>query len=279
MVKLLVLTLYAGEDTLPACRDSAATQDYPAITHEIIENLPNIEAHKTLYETVMNRAKDYDLFLKLDADMVLTRDTAISEMIAFWTMQGRPDHISFAVHDFMPDCLSVGIHLFSKNCRWKLADADPLFIDSNPAHGGPRLTIWDAPAPFVLHGGNPSAFSAFHFGIHRALKAFQWGRATARPQGLQAFRILMRTARHYRKTGDARLRLALIGAEIIRTKCIRLSTGDKNHIAIESWFNRINAMDEAEQNRMAGFWMRPVRAWIVWWILAGCRVLAGKIVR
>lgn len=278
-IKLLIITLHAGEQEFAQCEDSIRQQDYPHITHKIIRDMNNVDAHANLYRMIMDASDDYDLFLKLDADMVLNRQTAISEMIAFWQSHDKPDHMTFAVRDFFSDGPITGVHLFSSHCRWKNNIEDDLFPDPNPVLPNKRLIVRHDIASFVDHAPNPTLFSSFHFGVHRALKAFQKGRIFARPQGYEAFRILMRTAKHYKRTKDDRLRTALLGAEFVRTKRIQLSTGDKADDTVSLLCDVVSQMDDDHKNMLIAFWMVPTFAWSYWWITTGWRVVSGKIFR
>jgi hypothetical protein len=258
--KIQIITLYCGENEYDACKASVKSQTYGGtIDHVFIEHLPNIAAHKKCYQTIMDGVDTYDLFIKMDADMVFTRDTAVSDIINYWNAQNQPDHMVFAVHDFIPDRLSIGIHVFTKNCTWDLDTHDGLFVDPNPHYDGHSTKTFDAPAPFVSHAANPSDAAAYHFGIHRALKAFQYGRFLKQPQGLEAFRILQSTANHYKRTQDPKTKLALMGAESVRRRLIDPSTGDKSDIDI--------------MDLNVDFWMHPVRAKIWWWMVIGIRTL------
>ena len=255
-----IITMYCGEHEYDACKASVASQNYDGdINHVLIENLPNVAAHKQCYQTIMDGAGHYDLCIKLDADMVFMHDAAISDIVAYWRAQNQPDHMVFAVHDFIPDRLSIGVHVFTKNCRWNLDTHDGLFVDPNPQFHGHSTKTLDTPAPFVSHAANPSDDGAYHFGIHRALKAFQYGRFLKEPQGLEAFRILQATADHYKRTLNPKAELALMGAEAVRRQLITQNTGDKSNIEI--------------MDLDIDFWMHPTRAQLWWWAFFGLRIL------
>lgn len=277
--KLLILTLHAGETEIDDCIKSIAQQDYPHVTHDIICDLPNVIAHEKLYKTIMEKSDEYDLFLKLDADMTLNHPHAISDMIAYWRDHNQPDHITFAVYDFMPDDLSIGAHLYSNNCRWETDTHDNLFPDPAPLNANRRVKVWDKPAPFINHAANPDEFSAYHFGMHRALKAFQKGRIKAHPQGLQAMRILMKTADHYKRTHNPVLKYALAGAEFVRLNRLILKSGDKDNESVHLYFEMLQEMDDTQIDALLNFWMAPFIAWAYWWCFVGWRVIIGKVIR
>lgn len=248
---ILIITLYCGENEYDACKTSVKSQDYAAtVDHIFIENLPNIEAHQKCYQTIMGHADEYDLFIKLDADMVFMRDTALNEIIAFWSENNHPDLMSFAVHDFISDQNIMGVHVFSKNCTWNLETHDGLFVDPAPHYPGQRFKTFNDPAPFVSHASDPSDFSAYHFGMHRALKCFQPKRWSVDIQSYGALRTLLSVANHYERTKNDKARLALMGAEAIRTSAITMETGNKEN------------QDITDMN--IDFWLSPLRVKIYW---------------
>lgn len=257
---ILIVTLYCGENDYNACKDSVSSQIYDGvIDHHCIEAMDNIAAHRACYRTIMDMAADYDLFIKLDADMVLNRSTAITEIITFWRNNNHPDHMVFSVYDTIPDRLSIGIHVFSNQCTWHTGRHDSLFVDPNPQCPTLRIKCTGDPAPFVDHMPYASDKAAYHFGLHRGLKAFQWDRFFVRPQALEAFRILMDTAAHYHRTHNPKARLALMGAEYIRQRRKPIKTGDKADITIT--------------DLPFAFWMRPVwQIRLYWLILVGTRL-------
>jgi hypothetical protein len=207
----------------------------------------------------MNRADDYDLFIKLDADMVFNTNNAIQKIVGFWFEQNKPDMISLAVHDCIPDTLVMGVHIFSKNCRWDLETHDGLFVDPAPSFPGHRVKTYDAPAPLVNHMPNPSPETAFHYGLHRAIKAFQWNEVFAKPQAYGAFKTLLGIIENYRTTKNDNARLALMGAEAIRLKKIVLKTGEKASKEII--------------DLPIDFWLSPIRVKIYWGIFVLPRII------
>ena len=64
--------MYCKENEYDSCKRSISHQDYPVTDFLTVENKPNKEAHDILYSTFSEYPQEYDLFLKLDADMVLT---------------------------------------------------------------------------------------------------------------------------------------------------------------------------------------------------------------
>lgn len=261
--KILIITLYAGEQEFEACKQSVRNQNYNGvIDHICFEHLDNITAHRTCYKTMMDRTDEYDLFIKLDADMVFNRPTAIADIVDLWNTHHYPDMISLAVKDHLSDSLIMGIHVFSNRCRWNVDTHDPLFIDPAPDFPGHRITTYDAPAPCVDHMPNPNDDAAFHYGFHRGIKMFQWGRLQADKQSYGALKTLLAVADHYKRTGHTGARTALMGAETARLKYHSAMTGDKGVMPI----NEVPI----------DFWLSPLRVKLYWALCVAPRIILGK---
>ena len=87
----LVLTLFTGENEYPESRASVEAQLGVTLDHEVVAHLGNLDAHRTLYRRVEEAAGEYRWFIKLDADMKLTRSTALQEVIDFLDSQDDVD--------------------------------------------------------------------------------------------------------------------------------------------------------------------------------------------
>jgi len=182
-----------------------------------LENLPNKQAHDELYQMFMEEAGNFSHFLKLDADMVLRRDTALREILDVFDRVPGLDWLMLDVQDWYSNTLIPGLQIFSNRVRWA-ANADMLMVDHAPRFPGCQLRLSEPPAPVVDHSPNPSSLQAFRFGVHRALKALQLDRARAARQVDKAmvhWRILDSVWRHYRVDPDRRLALAIAGAEFV----------------------------------------------------------------
>ena len=130
--RILVGTLENGEQERHACRRALAEQSYTHWEHFTVSGLPNREAHEALYRGFMDHAAGFDLFLKLDADMVvLRRPTALEEAVAYWQARPGLGQIIFAVHDWFTDSLLEGQHLFCADAAWPDLGG-PRFVDPHP---------------------------------------------------------------------------------------------------------------------------------------------------
>lgn len=212
-MRVLVGTLHSEENELEACRQAIAGQRGVDFEHFVISGLPNREAHEALYRRFMERAADFDCFVKVDADMVLTREDLLLRIAE--RLRDRPeiDQLEIAVHDFFTDGLVFGLNAFRSGVRFP-PRPEGLFVDSTPVRGRQIERDRSELAPAALHCPDPSPFQAFHFGLHKALK---WSEAEGSGQRERALRHrsnVERTWAQLRRREDRRLLLACLGAEL-----------------------------------------------------------------
>lgn len=173
-MKMLVLTLASGEAGLPRLREQLARQSFRA-DHVVIEGLANREAHATLYKMVMERARDYDLFFKIDADMSFARDTALADVVKGTEAYPAVRHFLFPIYDCFTEQEIRGVSLFRSGVAWGPC-VDGLFVDPAPIDA--RATWCGGSAmPFIKHGEFVSDFECFSFGVHKLIKVMQRDRA------------------------------------------------------------------------------------------------------
>lgn len=258
--RILVGTMYRGESAFEACRRSVLEQTHPEVEQRVVEGLPNREAHETLYRSFMEAADAYDLFVKLDADMVLRGADALAEVARYFRRRPGLDHAIFAVRDWLSGELIEGLHVFTGRARWTFPDED-LFVDPGPDAPGGSATVWEAPAPLADHLPEPEPYEAFRFGVHRGLKLRQAGRRRVRfGQFLLQRRVLAGCWRRFAATGDRRPGLAVLGAELV----LRGELGPEHYGDDETAMRlRFRAEDDAEapelRDRLAPAWGGPVR--------------------
>lgn len=209
-MKVLIGTLHSIENELEQCLAAIQSQTLPACDAFLISGRPNKEAHDELYRTFMARAHEVDLFIKIDADMVLTRPTFFAEVAGYFEQRPGLDHLMIAVHDWMTDRNVMGLHVFRSTHRW-ITGQESYFVDTLDAtkeveKDHQRL------APAAIHCGDPSPFQAFHFGLHKAVKFAQFTRETIdHGQRATHWRHFKSLDRHSRRNRDRRLALARAG--------------------------------------------------------------------
>jgi hypothetical protein len=255
--RILVLMLYAGENELERSLASLRAQTHSRWEHRLFDNLPNKEAHEALQREVMARSAEFDLFVKLDADMVLRGPDALARIAELFRAHPGTDHARTVVHDWFSDSLIMGLHIWSNRVRWEPSD-ERLFVDTAPVCPGHRLTVESDPAPFAEHCPDPSPHQAFFFGVHRALKALQRERPPRRfSYGLSRgqWRILRGTWEHFRRSGDVRLALAVQGAELVFSGRIDASRIDDKQGAQRALFEGVAGLSARElERRLAPRW-------------------------
>lgn len=173
MSRLLIITLSSGEAALPKLQEQLRRQTFQNFDHKILAGLGNIQAHRQCYETIMSQAADYDYFIKIDADMTFSRDTALAEALAVAEEHKVYNHFAFEIFDFFTNRLIGSVNLFRSGVRWERSD-EGVFVDPQPANAV-RRDWCEAPAPFINHGEIVSDFECFSFGVHKAIKVLQRG--------------------------------------------------------------------------------------------------------
>ena len=217
MMRFLILTLHNGENEFESCLRSVASQSHADCEQRVFENLPKAEAHTLVYETIMSASDEYDLFLKLDADMVLADENVLERIGGFFQRVEDLDHLVLGVTDWFTNDDIIGVHTFSNRARW-LPNPSGLFTDPDPVIPGRKVMIFRPRPVAVRHGFNPTSFHAFYFGVHRAMKACQIyvDRSKKQPYAARIdWQTLGRVWRHYKSSGDRRLGLAIFGADLV----------------------------------------------------------------
>jgi hypothetical protein len=210
---ILVLTLYSGENELDQCIESLQNQFYQNFEHQVFRFLPNVEAHKTLYGTIQNKRNEYDLFVKLDADMVFRKKEALADIVNIFHAYKNLDHAIFSVRDWYSGLDIVGLHAFSSNVKWKNLN-DNLFVDPSPYVPGRRIRFLSAPSPIADHSPNPTVSEAYCFGWHRALKLMSRDTSvTRRRQTIFQYNLLYNIWKQFVKSKEMRRGVAIFAAE------------------------------------------------------------------
>jgi hypothetical protein len=168
--RIFVGTLAAGEAELEACRAAVRAQRGVRVTHHVIEGLPELAAHNALWTAWASHKTEHDLFVKIDADTVLARETALAEIAALFT-DPEVTGAQILLHDYFTDRLIAGLNSFSKDVVFRVG-SDRLFADrvDTGHHKVLRGASVAHLAPIGRHSPAPHPRQAFHFGLHRAFK-------------------------------------------------------------------------------------------------------------
>lgn len=262
MTSVLVGMLASGENERDRAIEALRSQRFTRWDMKLIEGLPNKEAHETLYRTFMEEAPRYTHFLKVDADMVLRRATALQEMLDVFGHNPDADWITFDVHDWYSGMLIPGMQMFTSRVSWE-ASPDTLIVDTKPQCPGRSLRIWDALASPADHSPDPSPLQAFRFGVHRMIKALQPDRPKEQrhfARALIQWTIVDHIWKHFRTAGEARRALAVAGAELVMRGETAAFEHSYVHPGLTAVFReRFAAMDAAQLEDYAGIiWDVPL---------------------
>ena len=211
-MKVLVGILYCGENEFTSCLASIKSQNYKHFDYFIIENLPNQLAHNSLYQKFMNRANEFEYFIKIDADMVLCRNTFFTEVISEMENSLEIDNLQIAVHDYFTDSLIYGLHVYRSSVKWRITDIkNDIFVDRIEIINK-RKNDKTKLAPAAKHAPNPSLFHSYHFGLHKTVKIIQ---PTKKHLDMESstfhFSNIINTFKHYSRTRNKKLLFALEG--------------------------------------------------------------------
>jgi len=209
--------LSCGENERERAIEAVRTQTYLDYEVFLIEDRPNKEAHEALYERFMASADRFQIFLKLDADMVLRRSTALQEVAGFFTRNPDTGLLLFELIDWYSDSLIPGVVVTRSTARWP-GHSDRLMVDSYVTVPGKAVTVSNREAALAIHSPDPAPLQAFRFGVHRALKAIQSDRPVPQKMAEKARGhrlILTKTWANFLAKRDRRLGLAIAGAESV----------------------------------------------------------------
>lgn len=210
-------TLYTIENEYAECVESIRRQTYPHYDHFVFANLPNKLAHTTLFRSFLDRAEDYELLVKVDADMVLLSDALFANIAEIMTENAWAEILTIQVLDFFANTQIWGLNAYRNTVHWKL-DQENLFVDIPAVPEEKYLKDSTRLAPAAIHCKNPSPFQAFHYGVHRGLKVVQPGRCEIKQSSsITHWSFLRRVYNHFRATHDTRIGLAALGAEMAFT--------------------------------------------------------------
>jgi hypothetical protein len=215
MTKILVGTLYTIENEYDSCLTALHRQKFQGFDHFVIQGLPNREAHDQLYRRFMDHAQEYDLFIKLDADMILIDEQLFGSVVDRFERHATMELFTILVLDFFTGRLINGLHTFRNTVEWA-PRADDVFTDAHSVPRGHMMVDDTDLAPAAYHCKNPSDFQAFHYGLHRGVKVRETRKLPRRQlvQLVTRLQEILDIWNRYRQLEDRRLGLASLGAEL-----------------------------------------------------------------
>ena len=171
-MKILIGILSCIENELKECLASLDNQTFQNWSSFLIQNKPNLEAHQELYETFKSGAANYDLFLKLDADMVIQSPDFLQRISDHFTSNPDLDELQIPVYDHFTQREVFGQITYRNTVRWNTKDQNKLFTDYGAQSNKKVKNTTDFKGD-VHHCSNPSDYQSWHFGLHKAVKFTQ----------------------------------------------------------------------------------------------------------
>jgi hypothetical protein len=240
--RVFVGTMTHGEAEFDACVAAIAAQTGVAVTHHIIRDQPELEAHNQLWSAWDMAKPSHDLFVKIDGDTILNRDTALAEIA---TLFSNPDvtGAQIPLHDYFTDDLINGLNAFSPAVKFRAAKRR-LFADH--ADYGHKIVLKGQAvehlAPIGWHCRNPRALQAFHYGFHRALK----GQVDTVRKIARAYAANPDAAREWALAGAASARWWHFGSDYrsraLNTAYTKLGNDNVRHARVDGYVRALKMM-------------------------------------
>ena len=242
-MRVFVGTLYSGENEYEECLASIRNQTYRDFDHFIFKDLPNKEAHAALFKSFLERANEYDILIKVDADVVLSSNTIFEKIVDKMHESDWLDVLSPAVRDFFTgQLIDAGLTVYRNTVRWDY-EKDTMFVDI-PESGQDRYLYDDKElAPAAIHCKNPAPWQAFHYGVHRGLKSIQRIHSTSH------WAFLEEVWANFLRTGDIRIGLAVLGAELVYAGRFKRSDVDYTNPRMKTILEEYLSLDSAGLER------------------------------
>jgi len=242
-MKIYVGTLYCGENEFDECIAAIQQQTYKNFDHFIFRDLPNREAHQTLFKSFLAKADEYDVLVKVDADTVISNDRLFEKIVEKFSQNGSLEVLSIAVQDFFcGQLISAGMAMYRNTVRWDF-DKDTMFVDIPETSKNNYTYDKTELAPAAIHCKNPSPYHAFHYGVHRGLKSIQRIHSTTH------WAMLDSVWKNFLKTGERRIGLAVLGAELVYAGICRKSDVDYTNPRVKTILEKYQNMNSQEIKR------------------------------
>lgn len=164
-------TMFCGEGDFSECLMAINRQKGVNISHKIISNQPERQAHDSLWDSFRRAAADYQMLVKIDADTVLAHDRVLTEIYELFRGNPRVTSVQAPLHDFFTDGNINGLNCFSPRVQFNTSPE--LYCDRVDTGHDIQLRAGDVPDslnPAGFHCYHANEIQAFHYGLHRALK-------------------------------------------------------------------------------------------------------------
>src|SRR5579885_446420 len=171
--RIFVGTMYTQEGEFEGCLKQIRAQKDVVVSHVIIANMKEKEAHNALWHAWRHQGPSHDLFVKVDADTILSSVHTLWMIWEQFKANPRVTGLQAPLHDYMTDSLINGLNAFSTKVVFNDTQ-DELYCDRKvDTNHDIILREKDLPAslkPAGFHCWNSTDQQAFHFGLHRMLK-------------------------------------------------------------------------------------------------------------
>jgi hypothetical protein len=171
-MRILIGILHCIENEYELCVQSLQKQSVKNWEHFVIRDLPNSEAHNALYSRFMEKSNEYDLFLKLDADMVIQSPDFLQRISDHFTSNPDLDELQIPVYDHFTQREVFGQITYRNTVQWDVQAGNVLFTDYGAKSNRKEKNTTDFKGD-VHHCSNPSDYQSWHFGLHKAVKLTQ----------------------------------------------------------------------------------------------------------
>lgn len=174
-MKILVGIIHSKEPQVEDCIKSVNNQKYyDHYDYFVISGLTKREAHDKLYSQFMNKQDEFDIFIKLDGDMVIERSDFFMFIEEKFKGYINLDWIRLEVFDYFLQENMSGLNIYSNTVRWE-TNSNNFFTDRTMIKNSVRKDLGIVPSEkWITHCRDASLYQAFNFGFHRAIKAFQF---------------------------------------------------------------------------------------------------------
>lgn len=211
-MRILVITLVTIEREFEECVESIRRQTYRDYHHVVFRNLPSTAANRALYGTFMERAGEFDLFMRVDADMVIENENLFAWVVDRLIVHPSVGMLTIDIHDYFSDRLISGFHTFRNTVKFALDD--PVQPDRPLVPRRQRLMERSDLGYGIRHCKDPSDLQALHYGIHRGVKLLEWLRRRNAKRIYWHSWVIWQTWKNFLRRRDRRLALAVLGAEL-----------------------------------------------------------------
>lgn len=170
MISIFVGTLYHGEAEFDKHLESLSHQVDIKLYHHVIKNLSEYKAHKQLWIDWQKNRSKFDLFVKIDADTILNRNSALLEIYKLFD-DTNVTAAQIRLKDYYSNSLINGLNAFNPTVKFR-NKSKRLFPD-RVDYNHKKILFADATQklePIGYHCLFPNNRQAFYYGFRRMLK-------------------------------------------------------------------------------------------------------------